>query len=171
MDADLSHPPDVVEPLWGARTEGEIVIASRYVPGGRATMGCYRYGLSRILNTFFACGLNVPIRDLSSDFRLYRASVRKGQRPSARDFDILQQILVQAYADGWIVREVPFSYAPRLHGASHARVLRVGAAYLRTFWQLWKLRNSILAADYDDRAHDSRDPAAALLAARALSAT
>src|SRR6185295_15250573 len=32
---------------------------------------------------------------------------------------------------------------------------RFGVAYLRTFWTLWKLRNSILAADYDDRAHDS----------------
>jgi hypothetical protein len=32
----------------------------------------------------------------------------------------------------------------------------VGRACLRTFWDLWKLRNSILAADYDDRGHDSR---------------
>ena len=35
---------------------------------------------------------------------------------------------------------------------------RVGLACLRTFGQLWLLRNSILAADYDDRAHDSRIP-------------
>ena len=34
--------------------------------------------------------------------------------------------------------------------------LQVGLAWLRTFGQLWLLRNSILAADYDDRAHDSR---------------
>jgi SAM-dependent methyltransferase len=62
---------------------------------------------------------------------------------------------VQAYAEGWKIREVPFAYEPRLHGVSHARLIRFGLAYLKTFWGLWKLRNSILAADYDDRAHDS----------------
>ena len=92
---------------------------------------------------------------MSSGFRLYKAAVMKNQEYAALDFDILQRILVQAYAEGWRIREVPFTYAPRRHGASHARVFRFGLAYLRTFWTLWKLRNSILAADYDDRAHDS----------------
>jgi dolichol-phosphate mannosyltransferase len=158
MDADLSHPPDVIEKLWRARKEGEVVIASRYVTGGRADMGLYRYALSRFLNAFFAWGLSVPISDLSSNFRLYNAAVLRDLSVYARDFDILQQIIVRAYAEGRTVREVAFTYRPQPHGRSHARVARVGAAYLRTFWQLWKLRNSILAADYDDRAHDSRIP-------------
>jgi SAM-dependent methyltransferase len=98
----------------------------------------------------------VPIKDLSSGFRLYRASAIREQRITSRDFDVLQQILVQAFAEGWRVQEVPFTYQPRKYGSSNARVLRVGIACLRTFGQLWKLRNSILAADYDDRAHDSR---------------
>ncbi len=156
MDADLSHPPGVIEELWKGRRQAEVRIASRYVPGGRAAMSLHRYVLSRILNGFFARGLDVPIADLSSGFRLYEATVLRDQHPAARDFDILQEILVRAYADGRRVREVPFSYEPRKHGASHARTLRVGTACLGTFWQLWKLRNSILAADYDDRAHDSR---------------
>jgi ubiquinone/menaquinone biosynthesis C-methylase UbiE len=121
-------------------------------------MGAYRYGLSRVLNAFFARGLDVPIKDLSSGFRLYRAAVIRGQQITSSDFDVLQQIVVQSYAEGWRVREIPFRYQPREHGSSHARVFRVGIACLRTFGQLWRLRNSILAADYDDRAHDSRIP-------------
>jgi dolichol-phosphate mannosyltransferase len=156
MDADLSHAPAVIEELWQGRHDAEVHIASRYVPGGRATMTLSRYVLSRAVNAFFAWGLDVPIADLSSGFRLYRAAVLREQRPTARDFDILQQVVVQSYADGWRVREIPFKYEPRKHGSSNARVRRVGLAYLRTFWKLWKLRNSILAADYDDRAHDSR---------------
>jgi ubiquinone/menaquinone biosynthesis C-methylase UbiE len=135
-----------------------VVIASRYVPGGGAHMPADRYYLSRILNAFFAVGLSIPIRDLSSGFRLYKGAVLRDQVYSARDFDILQQIVVKAYAEGWRVQEVPFTYEPREYGSSNARVLRVGRACLATFWQLWKLRNSILAADYDDRAHDSRIP-------------
>ena len=156
MDADLSHPPAFVERLWNEREAADLTVASRYVPGGHANMGIYRYTLSRILNALFSRGLDVPIRDMSSGFRLYRSAMLREQHITSRDFDVLQQILVQAFAEGWRVREVPFVYEPREHGTSSARVWRVGTACLRTFGQLWKLRNSILAADYDDRAHDSR---------------
>jgi SAM-dependent methyltransferase len=98
----------------------------------------------------------VPIRDLSSGFRLYNAEVLRQQTHTASGFDILQQIVVRAYAEGWRVQEIPFAYGPREHGSSHGRVLSVGRACLYTFGELWLLRNSILAADYDDRAHDSR---------------
>jgi dolichol-phosphate mannosyltransferase len=158
MDADLSHPPEIVERLWLERDQADVTIASRYVPGGSADMGFYRYALSRVLNALFSRGLDVPILDLSSGFRLYRSRVIREQHITSRDFDVLQQIVVQAFAEGWRVREVPFRYQPREHGSSNARVVRVGMACLRTFGQLWLLRNSILAADYDDRAHDSRIP-------------
>jgi dolichol-phosphate mannosyltransferase len=158
MDADASHRPVFVESLWRLRGRAEVTVASRYVHGGEAHMPRVRYILSRVLNAFFRIGLNVPIRDLSSGFRLYKGDVLREQIYTARDFDILQQVIVKAYAEGWRVQEVPFTYEPREHGSSHGRVFRVGRACLGTFWQLWKLRNSILAADYDDRAHDSRIP-------------
>jgi dolichol-phosphate mannosyltransferase len=156
MDADLSHPPTFIRALWEARGSAEVVIASRYVRGGTAKMPLARRLLSGVLNTFFSRGLSLDIHDMSSGFRLYDAAVLENQdRYAAVDFDILQRILVHAYAEGWRIREVPFAYAPRRHGGSHARVVQFGLAYLRTFAMLWKLRNSILAADYDDRAHDS----------------
>lgn len=158
MDADASHPPAFVESLWKNRLNADVTIASRYVPGGQARMPATRYALSRLLNSFFRVGLDVPIRDLSSGFRLYKRSVLREHNYTATDFDILQQIIMTAYAQGWHVQEVPFTYEPREHGSSHARIWRVGRACLGTFWQMWKLRNSILAADYDDRAHDSRIP-------------
>ena len=70
----------------------------------------------------FSRGLDVPIRDLSSGFRLYRSAVIREQHITSRDFDVLQQIVVQAFAEGWRVREVPFNYQPREHGSSSARV-------------------------------------------------
>lgn len=156
MDADLSHPASVVEDLWRERERADVTIASRYLPGGSAEMSAYRYALSRTLNAVFSRGLDVPIKDLSSGFRLYRATVIRDLQVASRDYDVLQQIAVRSFAEGWRIREIPFRYQPREHGSSHARVFRVGKACLRTFGQLWLLRNSILAADYDDRAHDSR---------------
>jgi dolichol-phosphate mannosyltransferase len=158
MDADLSHRPGFVHDLWRARGEADVTIASRYVRGGRADMPVSRRVLSRVLNLFFGRGLSMPVRDLSSGFRLYRAGAVREATFTARDFDILQQILLHAFGEGFRIQEVPFAYAPREHGSSHARVLRFGLAYLRTFGGLWKRRNSILSADYDARAYDSLIP-------------
>lgn len=158
MDADLSHRPAFIHDLWQHRHEADITVASRYVPGGRARMPRSRYALSVVLNKVFSRGLSLRIRDMSSGFRLYSANVLRGAEFHASGFEILQEILVRAYMEGWRVREVPFEYAPREHGTSHARVFRFGLAYARTFWALWKRRNSILAADYDDRAYDSPIP-------------
>ncbi len=105
LDADLSHRPDFVREMWNARHAAEITIASRYVPGGTATMPKYRLYLSRVLNVVFRRGLSMPLRDLSSGFRLYRRSVFAPDTLKGRDFDLLQEILVKAYCEGWKVQE------------------------------------------------------------------
>jgi dolichol-phosphate mannosyltransferase len=155
MDADLSHGCEFLTALWRRRTEGDIVIASRYVPGGEAVVGRARGVLSRALNRAFAWALALPIRDLSSGYRLYNRTVLEGAHFSARDFDALEEIVIRAYNAGHRVVEVPFRYAPRRNGSSHVRFLRFGRAFARTFVRMWRLRNSTAAADYDWRAFDS----------------
>lgn len=158
MDADLSHEPQVVADLWAVRGPLTVAIASRYVSGGSAKMSFTRWALSRSLNVVFARGLSLPAQDLSSGFRIYPASAARALRAVASDFDILPELLVRAYSAGWQIVEVPFHYAPRHAGSSKARLFRLGRAYVRTFAKLWKLRNSIEAADYDERAFDSLVP-------------
>jgi len=158
LDADLSHDPDFIGKLWAARDRGEIVIASRYVKGGAAYMPLGRKVLSRVLNGVFAAGLALPVRDMSSGFRLYRAGIVRDIALEGRNFDVLEELLVKAYSAGWRVVEVPFTYYPRDHGSSHARILRFGMSLLRSFARLWVLRNSIASADYDERAYYSKIP-------------
>jgi len=158
MDADLSHGPDVVQRLWASRHPLTIGIGSRYVPGGSQTTAPLRAILSRILNAVFARGLSLPVRDLSSGFRIYPTHAVRGLEPTATDFDILPELLVRAHAAGWRAIEVPFEYRARWSGSSKARVSRLGLAYARTFGRLWRLRNSIDSADYDERAYDSVVP-------------
>lgn len=155
MDADLSHEAQVLARLWAARDPMGIGIASRYVAGGSARTGLVRLLLSRLLNVVFSRGLSLRTRDVSSGFRIYPVAALRKLSARGTDFDILPEILVQAHAEGWRISEIPFRYTPRRAGSSKARLLRLGAAYLRTFARLWRLRNSIAAADYDERAHDS----------------
>lgn len=152
MDADLSHEPAFVHKMWANRERADIIIASRYCRGGAAYMPWTRKVLSRGLNFFFSRGLSLDVLDLSSGFRLYRASLVKGLELRGRNFEILEEILIRGYMEGARVLEVPFTYFPRESGSSHARVFRFGLDLLRTFWRMWRLRNSIEAADYDERA-------------------
>src|SRR5437667_6245688 len=50
LDADLSHPPTFIADMWARREAADLVVASRYVPGGAAEMPRLRAVLSRILN-------------------------------------------------------------------------------------------------------------------------
>jgi len=144
LDADLSHQPDFVSTLWAAREGADVLIASRYVKAGRAEMPLLRFILSRILNFFFARGLSLPLKDVSSGFRLYRAAVVREMPLLSRDFDVLEEILVRACTAGKRIGEIPFCYRPRTRGRSHVRLLRFGLAYLKTFWRLRKLRRAHL---------------------------
>jgi SAM-dependent methyltransferase len=155
VDPDAANLAPIVRALWDARTRADILIASRYAAGGRARMPMMRRILSRALNLLCQRGLSLPLHDLSSSIRLYRAAAIRAHTLTACDFDALPELLVRAYADGRTIAEVPFAYRPSRPGMSTSRAIRCGLAYLRTLWSLWKLRNSILAADYDDRAHDS----------------
>lgn len=140
MDADLSHPPIFVEELWKRRGEAEVLIASRYIEGGAAEMSRSRRILSGILNWTYGRLLSLPVRDLSSGFRMYSRKVLIELKPIARDFDFLEEILIRVYNQGWRVKEVPFHYMPRGTGRSHAKLLQFGWAYLKTLWRMWRLR-------------------------------
>src|SRR5216110_986271 len=92
LDADGSHDPAFLGDLWAARLRGDVVIASRYVPGGAADMPAWRRLLSRVLNITFRRGLSLPVHDLSSGFRLYHRTVLRAVNLAASDFDILEEI-------------------------------------------------------------------------------
>jgi len=158
MDADQSHRPDFLGDVWSARSRADLVIASRYVPGGRAIMPYGRYLLSRALNLAFRWGLNLDVADTSSGFRLYRKRVLPALASLPQNFDAIQTLLVRACADGWRVTEVPFTYQPRGYGRSTARLLRFGLDSAQTFFRLWGLRYASESADFEARSYDSPVP-------------
>lgn len=158
MDGDHQHDPNFLEAMWAQRENAAVVIASRYVEGGRADMPFYRKLFSRILNRVYAFGLGVHFRDMSSGFRLYRQSVVKDIKVEGRNFDALEDILLRIVADGHAVVEVPLHHKARFSGRSHVMLLQFVASYLRTFWRLRRLRNSPDSADYESWSLHSYNP-------------
>ena len=142
MDADLSHQPVFLKDFWQQRSDAELLIASRYVVGGKAEMGRVRRVMSLALNRIYSRVLDLPLRDRSSGFRMYDRRVLTGLDLQARDFDALEEILVRIYAAGGRVREVPFHYQVRNSGKSHAKLVRFGWAFSKTLLRMWRLRHS-----------------------------
>jgi SAM-dependent methyltransferase len=147
---------DFIIDLWAVRESAEIVLGSRYIPGGRAAMPEFRRIVSRLSNIVFSRGLDLQIQDMSSGFRIYKGQVVKGLALESKDYEILQEILVKALMMGYQIREIPFRYRSR--ESDVGRAARFGLSYVKAFMHLWKLRNSIASADYDARAYDALMP-------------
>lgn len=156
IDADLSHNPYVIKQLYKQRQHAEVIIASRYVRAGFARTEFFRKIFSRLLNKIFCYILDIPLHDISSGFRLYRRDALREVELTATGYELLEEIIVEAYMRGIRVMEIPFHYAPRKRGKSHVKLIKFAWAYLTMLSRLWVRRNSIRSADYDERAFHSK---------------
>lgn len=156
MDADFSHDPFFIQEMWNKRGNASVIVASRYVACGSSDATFFRRLLSSILNKVFYLVLSIPIHDFSSGFRMYKKKALDSITIESKDYEILEEILIKLFCEGYRIQEIPFHYAARSYGRSKARVFKLGIAYMVTLFRMWKLRNSIQSADYDSRAYESR---------------
>lgn len=142
MDADGSHPPEAIPALAAPinACQADLVIASRYVPGGETSgWPARRLLLSRLANLL--ARILTPTRDATSGFFLLRRSVIETLDLSPRGFKICLEILVKGRHAS--MREVPYRFVDRKAGKSKMGP-GVGIAYLAQLAGLlaWKLRNN-----------------------------
>jgi len=117
MDADNSHPPELVPSMVARLQAGsDIVIASRFVQGGREEGVAWTRRLwSRGARIVFSVLFPIPgVRDYTTGFRAYRAAVLKalcaeyGERViEAGAFSVMTELLLKARAHTSQVSEVP----------------------------------------------------------------
>lgn len=126
MDGDLQHPPTTVPVMMelARRTGGDVVVASRYVPGGNSQglANASRRGVSaagtRLVKTLFPRRLNACTDPMTGFFAVRRESIDLDQlRPNG--FKILLEILAR---NDLSVHEVPMIFAQRLEGESKANM-------------------------------------------------
>jgi dolichol-phosphate mannosyltransferase len=135
LDADGSHRAEDALRLWQAREGADLVVGSRFAPGGQQRAS-FRFWLSRRLAGLFAAFARLPARDVSSGFRLYRRSLFLDAPVQAKFFNVQPELLAHAALKGARVREIGIVYAPRGKGQSKARVIRYGFAFLGSLWRI-----------------------------------
>ena len=122
MDADGSHRPEELPGLLAALGEADLVLGSRWVPGGRVVNWPWtRELLSRGGNLYTRLLLGMPVRDATGGFRLFRRTTLE-----KIDLSAVQSVGYCFQADlawrtvqaGLRVREVPISFVERERGES-----------------------------------------------------
>lgn len=136
LDADGSHAPEALVRFWARRGQADLIVGSRYCRGGSAQMPLTRQILSRSLNMVAKRWLELPVRESSSGFRLYRRAAAIAVNSAATDFSVQQDLLVGILAAGGRVVEEPIHYAPRVAGASKANAWKLLPAYIRLLLRL-----------------------------------
>ena len=122
MDSDFSHDPADLPRLIAATGAADLVLGSRYVPGGGVLdWGIVRRALSRGGSAYARLLLGVPVRDLTGGFKCFHRRVLetidlKGVHADGYGFQI--ELTYRAVRAGFTVTEVPITFRERRAGRS-----------------------------------------------------
>jgi dolichol-phosphate mannosyltransferase len=146
MDCDFSHDPGDVPRLIAAAADADLVIGSRYVPGGGTrNWGLVRRLISRGGSLYAQMLLGVPIRDLTGGFKCYRRAVLETIDLNAIDskgYAFQIETTYRTIRAGFRVVELPIVFVDRQVGGSKMSK----AIVLEAVWKVPLLRISTLRA-------------------------
>ncbi len=122
MDADGSHQPEQLHRLREALADADLVIGSRWVPGGSVVnWPRHREALSRGGNLYVRLLLGIDVRDATAGYRLYRRqTLEKIELETVRSTGYVFQtdLAARTLRAGLVVREVPIQFVERVRGNS-----------------------------------------------------
>jgi dolichol-phosphate mannosyltransferase len=127
MDGDFSHPPRTIPELVAAMDRYDVVLGSRFVPGGRdADRSLVRRLITLLVRLFIRKKFRFPVKDVSSGFRCFRREVLE-----AVDLDdcisvgpsVVLEVLYKASLRGFRLGEVPIIFVDRTKGKTKLDLL------------------------------------------------
>jgi dolichol-phosphate mannosyltransferase len=144
MDSDLSHDPGALPALVEALADHDLAIGSRYVPGGSIpNWRLHRRLLSKFGNVYSSVMLGVPVRDMTSGFRVYRAELLRSmdiEAVKADGYGFQIEMTYRAAQRGARIVEVPISFVDRELGQSKmSSTIVFEALFLVTRWGIGRL--------------------------------
>lgn len=141
MDSDLSHDPTVINRMIKEIENYDLIIGSRYTPGGRVLdLELWRIFLSKGGNMIARALLHLPTKDSTSGFRCYRTSVLSGlnldERITSRKYIFLVELLALLFSMEFRIKEIPISFMKRLEGKTKVNI----GEMIHGLWTLFQLR-------------------------------
>jgi hypothetical protein len=143
MDADFSHHPRYVPDMVRASEERyDLVIGSRYVPGGGTPdFPLRRRVLSRVANGFARSMLGLHALDATAGFRCYRRAVLESLPLNtifSNGYSFLIEMLFLVQRAGFTVGEVPIIFEDRKRGRSKISQQEITRAFYTVIRLSWR---------------------------------
>lgn len=136
MDADGSHAPEDLPTLLAALEDADVVLGSRYVPGGHVVnWPWHREVLSRGGNLYSRLALGMPTRDITSGYRVYHRTVLEQlnlDTVASQGYCFQVDMAWRAVQAGFRIREVPITFTERERGSSKMS----GAIVAEALWRV-----------------------------------
>lgn len=158
MDADGSHQPEELPRLLAALDVPvgsrpgvpDLVIGSRWVPGGRVeNWPRHRELLSRGGNTYTRLAIGLPLRDATAGFRAYRADVLRRiplSEVASQGYCFQVDMSVRVHEAGGLIVEAPIRFVERTEGRSKMSREIIAEALVRvTYWGLRRRVRQVLS--------------------------
>ena len=140
MDCDFSHDPANIPAFLKAIEDADLVLGSRYVPGGRVeNWGLVRRLISRWGGLYARLVLGVPVNDLTGGNKCFRREVLEAldlDAVSSQGYGFQIEMTYRAVRKGFRVKEIPITFTDRQLGQSKMSKRIVLEAVLL----VWKLR-------------------------------
>ncbi len=151
MDADGSHQPEELPRLLAALASADLVLGSRYVPGGAVlNWARSRELLSRGGNTYARLMLGLKLKDATGGYRVFRASTLRRiglDDVESQGYCFQVNLARRTIRAGLTVTEVPITFVERERGASKMSRAIVAEAFWRvTVWGIARLLPARLAS-------------------------
>ena len=139
MDADLSHPPEVLPGLIAELDEADVAVASRYTPGGGVDPGWSwaRKQISYWGNVGIRLILGLEVKDATAGFKAFRRTTleRIGlDRLRLSGFGFQAEVAYRCEQTGLKVVEHPYVFMERTAGKSKMSFGIVVEAFFRLSW-------------------------------------
>ena len=146
MDSDLSHDPRHLRDLIAASEHADVVIGSRYIPGGAVVNWPLRRRLlSRFANGYIRLVTRLSTRDCTSGYRCWRRDALAQvplERSTSDGYSFLVEMLFAAAAAKLTFAEVPITFVERRQGESKlSKAVLLESAI--TPWRLIVSRNTV----------------------------
>jgi dolichol-phosphate mannosyltransferase len=146
MDADGSHDPASIPRLLAEAAHAHVVVASRYTHGGTTDNSMALRFMSRSLNLAYRAILGINCRDVSTNFKLYRAEDLRAVTLTMSNFDIVEELMFRLkviHGKQFLIKEIPDRFFERRHGVTKRRLGPFIVSYLKTLAYLsWHVRKS-----------------------------
>jgi dolichol-phosphate mannosyltransferase len=141
MDADFSHDPAALVGMAKRLETCDVVFGSRYLSGGSVDVRwpLWRQGLSAWGNFYARAILRVPVRDLTTGYRLWRADTLRGlpfDNIQSKGYVFQVEMAYLAHCLEYRIGETPIHFEDRCRGRSKMSLQIQVEAALRV-WQIW----------------------------------